>query len=101
MDVAHAKRTLKKPIPSYLPLQNGDLNVEVMLKDGLPLFNGDVMREAVNSSFKKNECSGGDVKNGDRVPTENCYHMELVTVLRQVLFSIKESKEKLTFSVAS
>ena len=71
-------------IPSYLPTYEGFLDVKDALMQALPLFDGSIMKKALQNAFKRNECAWSDVKEGGFVPHENCYKMELVKVLSQV-----------------
>jgi hypothetical protein len=75
-------RELKRPIPDKMPYEMSQLNVEKLIIGALPLFDSQLMENAVSTSFKINECnySRGSIP----VPCENCYQIELFNVIRKV-----------------
>lgn len=48
----------------------------------LQQFDGDMMKRAALFSFKKNETSSADLKEGAAVPEENVYHLQIVYLLK-------------------
>ena len=78
---------INKPIPEFLPFKQSYLDVEALLKGAIPLFSNSIMRNAVYTDFKKNECFG-DVKLGEFVPKESVYHTELLHAILKVTIKL-------------
>jgi len=73
-----------KSIWLQIPLINGTdrLNVPQALALGLPYFNRAVMCDAASMSHKQNCAPDAEAGLKDQVPSENCYHVELMFLLR-------------------
>lgn len=73
--------------PFEIPLfpQTDRLNVVRALTLGLPYFDQEVMRAVAGVSHKKNRAPGADAARDALVPSENCYHVELMFLLRNWL----------------
>ena len=68
-----------------LPIGNGNIDVKQLLIESISYFDSTVMRDAPNTTYKKNRCAYSDIKLNELVPHENCYHEQLSFVLKRWL----------------